>query len=154
MTKVLHFSLGPVQGFVAQARRTRDFWVGSFLLSYLTGHAMQVVRDAGGEVIFPGIEDDPLMAAINSITRGRRPEEIPMVASLPNRFMAVVPADFDPSLCKKAVLKAWQDIAAAVYDRFILPAEGLGQNTRHIWNRQINGFWEMVWATGTDTRLL
>lgn len=154
MTKVLHFSLGPVQGFVAQARRTRDFWVGSFLLSYLTGHAMQVVRDAGGEVIFPDIEDDPLMAAINSITRGRRPEEIPMVASLPNRFMAMVPADFDPSLCKKAVLKAWQDIAAAVYDRFILPAEGLGQNTRHIWNRQINGFWEMVWATGTDTRLL
>ena len=21
-----HFTLGPVQGFVAQARRTRDFW--------------------------------------------------------------------------------------------------------------------------------
>lgn len=27
-----HFTLGPVQGFVAQARRTRDFWAGSFLL--------------------------------------------------------------------------------------------------------------------------
>jgi CRISPR-associated protein Cmr2 len=36
----LHFSLGPVQGFVAQARRTRDFWAGSFILSYLAGQAM------------------------------------------------------------------------------------------------------------------
>ncbi|MEZ5479145.1 MAG: type III-B CRISPR-associated protein Cas10/Cmr2 [Thiolinea sp.] len=28
-----HFTLGPVQSFVAQARRTRDFWAGSFILS-------------------------------------------------------------------------------------------------------------------------
>ncbi len=40
MNDILQFTLGPVQGFVAQARRTRDFWAGSFLLSYLTGKAM------------------------------------------------------------------------------------------------------------------
>ena len=33
--KYFHFTLGPVQSFVAQARRTRDFWAGSFLLSWL-----------------------------------------------------------------------------------------------------------------------
>ncbi|MBA5248658.1 MAG: hypothetical protein FE834_03865, partial [Gammaproteobacteria bacterium] len=31
-TTTLHFSLGPVQGFIGQARRTRDLWAGSFLL--------------------------------------------------------------------------------------------------------------------------
>ena len=46
--KTLHFTLGPVQGFVSQARRTRDLWAGSFLLSYLSGHAMKAVLDAEG----------------------------------------------------------------------------------------------------------
>ncbi|MDQ3773077.1 MAG: hypothetical protein M3461_01130 [Pseudomonadota bacterium] len=36
--RILHFTLGPVQGFVAQARRTRDLWGGSFLLSWLFRH--------------------------------------------------------------------------------------------------------------------
>ena len=39
----LHFSLGPVQGFVVQARRTRDLWAGSFLLSRLALEAMWAV---------------------------------------------------------------------------------------------------------------
>ena len=40
---VLHFTLGPVQSFVAEARRLRDFWAGSFLLSWLSGQAMRAV---------------------------------------------------------------------------------------------------------------
>ena len=48
-----HFTLGPVQGFVAQARRTRDFWAGSFLLSWLAGVAICAVEKQGGEIIFP-----------------------------------------------------------------------------------------------------
>ena len=39
---ILNFSIGPVQGFIARARKTRDFWAGSFLLSYLAGQAMAV----------------------------------------------------------------------------------------------------------------
>ena len=35
-TQTFQFTLGPVQGFVAQARRTRDFWAGSFILSWLS----------------------------------------------------------------------------------------------------------------------
>ena len=45
MKRILHLSIGPVQTFVAQARRTRDFWAGSFLLSWLSGQAMAAVLD-------------------------------------------------------------------------------------------------------------
>jgi len=45
MSENVHFALGPVQGFVAQARRTRDLWSGSFILSYLSGCAMNAVRE-------------------------------------------------------------------------------------------------------------
>lgn len=39
-----HITLGPVQGFVSQARRTRDFWAGSFLLSWLAAVAIKSSR--------------------------------------------------------------------------------------------------------------
>jgi hypothetical protein len=42
--QVFRFHIGPVQGFIAQARRTRDLWAGSFLLSWLAAQAMAAVR--------------------------------------------------------------------------------------------------------------
>jgi CRISPR-associated protein Cmr2 len=41
-----------VQGFVARARKTRDFWSGSFILSSLAGYAMLAVIEAGGMIFF------------------------------------------------------------------------------------------------------
>ncbi|MGI6709155.1 MAG: type III-B CRISPR-associated protein Cas10/Cmr2 [Dethiobacteria bacterium] len=46
---ILNFSIGPVQGFIARARKTRDFWAGSFLLSYLAGQAMAVILENEGQ---------------------------------------------------------------------------------------------------------
>ncbi len=48
-----HFTIGPVQGFVSQARRTRDFWAGSFILSWLAGVAIKATEVQGAEVLFP-----------------------------------------------------------------------------------------------------
>ena len=53
MSQYFHFTMGPVQEFVAQARRTRDFWAGSFLLSWLSAVAMREVRHQGGTIVFP-----------------------------------------------------------------------------------------------------
>jgi len=39
------FTIGPVQSFIASARKTRDLWMGSFLLSYLTWHAIKVIAE-------------------------------------------------------------------------------------------------------------
>ncbi|WP_195572551.1 type III-B CRISPR-associated protein Cas10/Cmr2 [Paenibacillus sp. 1001270B_150601_E10] len=45
-------SIGPVQEFIAQARRTRDLWFGSYLLSELSKEAaLQLARY--GELVFP-----------------------------------------------------------------------------------------------------
>ncbi|MGB3915433.1 MAG: type III-B CRISPR-associated protein Cas10/Cmr2, partial [Dethiobacteria bacterium] len=68
--KILNFSLGPVQGFIARARKTRDFWTGSFLLSYLAGQAMAVVLENDGKLILPAAAEgkdevsDPLLQEI------------------------------------------------------------------------------------------
>ena len=51
------FNLGPVQEFIAQARSTRDLWSGSYMLSWLTAHAMKAVSDYNGpdSVVFPSL---------------------------------------------------------------------------------------------------
>ena len=53
--KALRVAVGPVQGFISSGRRTRDFWAGSFLLSWLSGVAMKTVIDAGGKITIPAV---------------------------------------------------------------------------------------------------
>ena len=50
---LLQISVGPVQEFIAAARRTRDLWFGSSMLSEISKAAAKAVKDAGAELIFP-----------------------------------------------------------------------------------------------------
>ena len=54
---VLLMSVGPVQGFISAARRSRDLWSGSWMLSELAKSCAKHLHDAGCEMIFPYIED-------------------------------------------------------------------------------------------------
>ncbi|MBQ9873416.1 MAG: type III-B CRISPR-associated protein Cas10/Cmr2 [Thermoguttaceae bacterium] len=57
MKRVLTISLGPVQGFIATARKTRDLWGGSYILSSLSKAAAKaLVEESSVEVIFPGLD--------------------------------------------------------------------------------------------------
>jgi len=49
------FTIGPVQSFIAQARKTQDLYAGSYLLSYLTDHAIDKLKlkATSCEIIFP-----------------------------------------------------------------------------------------------------
>jgi len=51
----LIFSLGPVQEFIAAARRTQDLWMGSWILSYLSWKAIESLADEFGPdvIVFP-----------------------------------------------------------------------------------------------------
>lgn len=151
-TNTLHFTFGPVQGFVSQARRTRDLWAGSYLLSYLAGCAMSAIEDGSRQILLPAVGNDPLFLAL---TTGPKPtsaaDPAASVGSLPNRFKAEVPESFDPSECAKAVQKKWQDIAQAVLDE-------VGRLGIHlpgaIWQSQIDNLWDCAWAIGEDDALL
>ncbi len=58
----LIFQLSPVQDFIAQAKLTRDLWSGSYLLSWLTAHAIKAVTDEFGPdcIIFPSLCGQPI----------------------------------------------------------------------------------------------
>lgn len=158
MMSYFQFTLGPVQSFVAQARRTRDFWVGSFLLSYLTAHSMMPIIKNDGEILFPKIKDnqettDPLLKYIESCEDNKK-IPCPTIGSIPNRFLAEVPDNFDGKQCIDAVNEAWAKIAGEIWKKYVISAADHGHNTERIWKRQVNNFWEMSWVIGDEPDLL
>src|SRR4051812_27670871 len=90
----LAFSLGPVQSFIGAARTTRDLWSGSYLLSWLTFHAMKPILEKTSrdyELVFPAMEDNPLWRWAQNKSL---PDKLSILEPcLPNRFLAQVPAD-------------------------------------------------------------
>lgn len=53
MSNLLLIAIGPVQDFIASARRTRDLWFGSWLLSELAKAAAKSIYQNEGNLIFP-----------------------------------------------------------------------------------------------------
>ncbi len=153
-TQYFHFTLGPVQSFVVQARRTRDFWAGSFILSWLSGVAMQeVIAQCGDDrrvIEFPVAEDNFL----DWLTGKQKVKSPPTQGGIPNRFKARIPAGqaFNPALVEQAVQIAWKALADVVYERDLakLNVETL-ELTHNVWERQIKSCWEVVWAMTPDS---
>lgn len=146
-----HLTIGPVQGFIAQARRTRDFWAGSFILSWLSAVAMKTVEQEGGEVLFPQVDHNFL-----NWLEGTGTENIPVQGCVPSRFKAKVDADFKPEIVMAAVSMAWEALTNEIY-RNDLQSVVKNGITRKIWDKQIKGFWEINWAIcekEKDTTLL
>jgi CRISPR-associated protein Cmr2 len=57
MSHLLAVTIGPVQEFIAAARRTRDLWFGSYLLSEISRATAKSVERQGGKLIFPASTD-------------------------------------------------------------------------------------------------
>lgn len=97
MTHLFLFTIGPVQGFIAQARKTRDLYAGSQILSELIREGMKKFESHGGTIIFPSPDQDS--------------------SSQPNRFLGYMTADEEDDLksigdkIDIAILKKWKDIA-------------------------------------------
>ncbi len=149
-----HFTLGPVQAFVAQARRTRDFWAGSFLLSWLSSVAIKAVETQGGKIQFPSPKND-YMSWLCGEGEGIPPQQ----GSIPNRFKAIsaqVDSSFDPKQICDSVNLAWKNMARLIWEGDIASLPLSEEQLKHcltIWDRQVNGFWEMNWVLSDDANV-
>ncbi len=145
MSQHFHFTIGPVQSFVEQARRTRDFWAGSFILSFLSAVAMKAVQQQDGRITFPA--PDPEF--IKCLTQGNKAKFSPTQGSVPNRFKAKIEEGFVAKRIAETVREAWHQLAEELWKRD-LAALGEESESRRIWNRQVKSFWEIYWAVAPD----
>lgn len=149
------FSIGPVQDFIAIARKTQDLWASSYILSYLSWCAMKVFAEQFGPdcIIFPDLLYQPFvdkwLKNEKGIDLNEPANEELSSPSLPNRFLAVIPSDAVESLSKKAkeeVNKTFYSICNAVKERIAKDLSINSAKWNEIWNRQISKFLEVYWV--------
>lgn len=171
---LLVMSFGPVQGFIGQARSTSDLWAGSHLLSSLVWEAMKpIVSHLGPDcMVFPALRGVPVVDAwlmsrevggdafkqlfedIDSELLRDTSDTNPLfAASLPNKFMAIVPSKQAVALAERAVTaiknaaKNWaKDAAERVFKEAGVP---ITADTRAQIDQQLQGFPEAYWAAAT-----
>ncbi len=95
MERLLAIALGPVQEFIATARRTRDLFAGSRLLSEAAACAAKTLAEEVGaeNLIFPAPEDE---AGLERLAE----------AGIPNVLLVRVPEGKDPEALGEAALRA------------------------------------------------
>jgi CRISPR-associated protein Cmr2 len=143
---LLLFTLGPVQGFIAESRRTRDLWYGSHLLSELARGAARALVAGGAQLIFPALApDDP---ELQPCPGPLRPSGVPPLG-VANKILAEVPDGIDPAVLARSVreetFRFWRQVADEVRQRC---SSLLASGIAGVWDEQIDSFLEIVasWA--------
>ncbi len=132
---LLLITLGPVQEFILQARRTRDLWYGSHLLSELARAGARALAQAGATLIMPALaRGDPELEPCAGFLR---PDGNPP-APIGNKLLAELPAEFDPAAtarkAREAVIDHWKRLA----DRVRARCRGLiAESVDAVWDEQI-----------------
>jgi len=86
---VVLFQFGPVQDFIHTARRTDDYWAGSFLLSYTTARIICELKKQKGRIVFPNPENNALVE-VEAVCKNNFNNEEALQPSLPNRVAATI----------------------------------------------------------------
>lgn len=136
---MLIFSIGPVQSLIAQARKTRDLWLGSYLLAKLMEAAMQSIDEQKKNVfVFPGIRT----------VEGHIPD-------LPNKYIAIFSSAKDVedavNQSRTGIEESWKQVCEQVkakvfYAMSTYTARDI-QEIDKIWDQQTNfaKFFEVYW---------
>jgi len=105
MSYLLSISLGPVQGFIAAARKARDLWFGSYLLGDLSREAAAAIQGSGGRLIFPA------------------PQAVSAKQPVANKLLAIVP---DPQAAAQNARTAAQQRLHIYLDQTLGRLQGYG----------------------------
>jgi len=104
---LIAIAVGPVQEFIASARKLKDLWYGSHLLSSLAGAVARSLVGQNCELIFPALSGQDL-----------REDRL---QGLSNKLLALGPEDSDPAEIAAAAREdfyaAWRRICEEAQDR-------------------------------------
>lgn len=121
--------IGPVQSFIAAARKVQDLAVGSRLLSNLAASGVEAAEKVGANMLFPMRIDEKL------------PE------SVPHRFAFTSSAEPEAITGKiiQEIEEKWYAYASAVRDQ-VLEKVGNDGNWTSVFDEQIKQWMQITWA--------
>lgn len=128
------FTLGPVQSFIAQARKTQDLYAGSRILSRLVQAAGKAFNEEfpSGSIIFP--------AGLS---------EAPKDASLPNRFVAKLSEQPEITNKAQAIKDAVDKELSRIAHESVTDAKNKGALDRElaeVFRKQLHSHLDIFWA--------
>ena len=126
---LITLSIGPVQDFIAAARRTRDLWMGSYLLSEISKAAAKALFDQQSELIFPATDKPD-----KDLAPCQTPENCFNVG---NKILVLIETDSPEDVineAKKSAQSRWEEIAEKARKK---AKKKYIQIDDDIWNKQI-----------------
>ncbi|MBM3298872.1 MAG: type III-B CRISPR-associated protein Cas10/Cmr2, partial [Deltaproteobacteria bacterium] len=154
---LLVFSIGPVQQFINRARKLRDFWTSSLILSWLAFEGLCfIISEFGSDhILYPSVIHQPLVdqlladeLGLEWLSRGRG-NTAAGVASLPNKFVCLVPKGSEADVAsgiEQCIRDAWLDLGNKTCETI---EETLGKADSYVseqFRRQLSHFWNFRWA--------
>lgn len=140
-TYLISLSLGPVQSLIEAARRTRDLWCGSWLLSECARAAARGLHQAQPRALIFPCPDDPEL----ELEPQREPGDAANIANILRAQVDLPDPDAARALCEQAKAAARERlIALGDQARRTLEAELRNE----VWNAQIGDLLELfaAWA--------
>ncbi|MBT3386893.1 MAG: type III-B CRISPR-associated protein Cas10/Cmr2 [Desulfobacula sp.] len=157
---MMMFSITPVQAFIGRARKLRDYWTGSVILSWLAFEGIRWVCEHLGpdHILYPSLIDQPLMSEyLESEWRMddiKKPEGSKDIASFPNKFLFLVPqsqAEDIGRLIKQHIKEEWIKLCNAgegvIRDVLKLEKGRADDHIHSMFQRQTHDYWEFDWAS-------
>ncbi|MEO0224007.1 MAG: type III-B CRISPR-associated protein Cas10/Cmr2 [candidate division WOR-3 bacterium] len=153
------FTIGPVQSFISQARKTQDFYMGSFILSYLTFVAIKEIINHFGptSIIYPDLYKQPLIDWL--LEEDEKEQKIPLrnsyspfvdLPTIPNRFVAIIPLT-DESKLKEIAQKMKEKIQSeikAAKERILNELNlTLTEYQKNIFDNHLSDFPQIYWVS-------
>ncbi len=160
------YSITPVQDFIGKARKLRDYWTGSVLLSYLafTGITCIVEELGPDHILYPSLHNQALMeewlrkgdeklgeyiTEQNKILKDLD-EESKSIASFPNKFVFICNSRDVEVVCKAIESKideAWKATAGIVKEYVAKRTQSSGNGRfDFVWDNAIDKYWKYSWA--------
>lgn len=116
MKYLIAIAIGPVQDFISTARRSRDLWFGSWLLSELSKAAANKIADGDEKrLIFPAVND------LTDLKPAAKADKPGGYFSIVNKITALVETDNVPRLAEEvfdAMKERLMNLRTAAFNRF------------------------------------
>ncbi len=157
------YALTPVQDFVSRARKLRDYWSGSVILSWLAFEGIKAIiyRYGADHIIYPSLHGQPL---VDELLQGWGMEKdwfekrtSDGIASFPNKFVCLVPAGQEQEAAgaiEAAINAAWGGLGDKTLEFLAGKVEKIGKNDsiRNQFHRQMGHYWEHHWSAAPLVR--
>ena len=131
-------SIGPVQSMIAAARRSRDLWSGSWLLSELAKSCAKSLKEQGANLIFPYVDNASLLQMNSDFSVGNKLQVI-IEANNTDELIQII------NQAKKATQARFLHEVDASFKHLNHATDDIRQD---VWNAQKNNYLEIqsAWA--------